>query len=541
MRIVLASSEAVPFAKTGGLADVASALAKALAELGHEVRLVLPYYVARCEWDARPKYPVRPVPDAIDVRIGERSVSGRFLTTTLPGTDVPVWLVDQPAYFARVPLYQERGADFADNCERFVFFSRAVLEAARRFEGVDVLHLNDWQTGLVPALLEIEGRDDPALRSAASVFTIHNLAYQGVFWHHDMPLTGLGWEHFTWREMESYGRLNLMKTGLVFANRLTTVSPTYAKEIRTKEFGCGLEGVLEERSARLAGILNGVDTDEWDPATDRALPKTYDARSWEQGKSICKQALQTELGLPVRSDVPLFGMISRMADQKGFDLIAQAAADILAHDVQLCFLGTGERRYEDLLRSLAERHPDRIAATIGFDEGLAHRIEAGCDAYLMPSRYEPCGLNQLYSLIYGTVPVVRAVGGLADSVVDVDEAHLAAGTANGFSFREATGAALAHAVGRAAAAYRDRGTWRQLVATGMAQDWSWTRSARRYVEIYESALGDVRGRPGANGTATSSEVSSMSLSVSSEAREAAAASVPPESSPRRTARVSRSP
>ncbi len=301
-------------------------------------------------------------------------------------------------------------------------------------------------------------------------------------------LTGLDWKHFNWREMEYYGHLNLLKTGLVFADQITTVSPTYAQEIQTKENGAGLELVLKFRADHLIGILNGVDITQWNPASDPHLVEKYDLKSVAQGKAACKADLQQQMGLPVANDKPLLGMVSRMADQKGFDIIAGCIDDLLAEDLQLVFLGTGEETYENYLRQLAKEHPGQVAVTVGFDEALAHKIEAGCDMYLMPSRFEPCGLNQMYSLVYGTVPIVRAVGGLADSVIDATPENLRSGIANGFSFQDYSALALKSAVKRALMLYQDSQQWQQLILTGMSADWSWRRSAEQYVEVYQRSL-----------------------------------------------------
>ncbi len=486
MRILFASTEAVPFAKTGGLADVAAALPKELQNAGHEVTLILPHYPRPL---AKKDIAVRETGAAVDVPIRSETLTGRLLETKLPGSDVPVVLVDCPEFFDREGLYGYEGRDYIDNCERFVFFSRSVIAAAKVLNlRPEVIHANDWQTGLVPAYLQIEERGQESLGRTASVFTIHNMAFQGSFWHFDMPLTGLDWKYFNFEQMEFHGKLNLLKTGIVFADQITTVSPSYAREIQTPEFGCGLDGVLATRRADVTGILNGIDPELWNPETDSALPANYSADTWKEGKPRCKLALQEELHLPQEARVPLVGMISRMTEQKGFDLLRDKMHEFLKEEVQFCFLGTGEPQIEAWLKDLASRYPERVAARIGFDESLAHRIEAGCDAYLMPSRFEPCGLNQMYSLRYGTVPVVRAVGGLADTVIDASDHNLQSGTANGFSFHENTAVALAEALYRVLAMYRNREKWSQLIETGMRQDWSWKPRAQAYLEVYKKAL-----------------------------------------------------
>lgn len=494
MRIVLASSEAVPFAKTGGLADVVSALAKALAELGHQVWVIIPHYPQQLPRNLSPA--IEPANISFPVPIGTRAADARILWSTLPGSQVTVLHVDQPAYFNRPSLYNEGGRDYADNCERFCFFSRAVVETCRRMVlRPDVIHANDWQTALIPALLKAEHRNTTGLSHTGAVLTIHNMAFQGRFWHWDMHLTGLDWKYFNWRQMEAYGQLNLMKTGIVFSDMVTTVSPTYAREIQTPEGGCGLNGVLTSHRDSLVGILNGVDPDDWNPATDPHLARNFNVATVAEGKPACKAWLQTHLGLPVRADVPMFGLISRMADQKGLDILGQCLDDVLQEDVQMAFLGTGERHYEEMLVAKQQQYPQKVATRIGFNEGLAHQIEAGIDAFLMPSRYEPCGLNQMYSLIYGSVPVVRTVGGLADSVVDTTPETLANRTATGFRFDEYSSDALKRTIFRTLEAYRNRATWTQLMRTGMSQDCSWGRSAKEYVRVYEQAQAKSAARP----------------------------------------------
>lgn len=489
MRIVIASPEAVPFSKTGGLADVVTALAKALADRGHDVWLIVPNHRrSAAARDAVP--PAHSTGQTVSVPIAAKTVSGSILQNELPGSSGTCLLIDHPGYFDRDGLYQERttGADYLDNCERFVFFSRAVMETVRKLQiNPDVVHANDWQTALIPALLEVEYGSTSEFANACSVLTIHNMAFQGQFWHWDMLLTGLDWKYFNWRQFEFFEKLNLLKGGIVFADAITTVSPTYAREIQTPEFGAGLDDVLRERRDRLTGILNGVDVDVWNPATDPALPRNYTAETVAEGKAACKAALQKQMGLSQRPDVPLFGMISRMTSQKGLDLLAECADDLLKLDAQFAFLGTGEERFERWLNDLARRRPDRVAATIGFDEELAHRIEAGADVYLMPSRFEPCGLNQMYSMRYGAVPLVRAVGGLGDSITDVKPETLAAGTATGFCFDESTPQALAAQVERAVNTYADKSTWRKIVANGMRRDVSWNNSAAAYEAVYRQA------------------------------------------------------
>jgi starch synthase len=492
MRIVVASSEAVPFSKTGGLADVASALPKALSLAGHEVSIFVPHYPQVYAKSSD----VPPVEDAgvsLRVPVGQKIVAARVLKSHLPGTKVAVYLIDQPGYFDRPGLYVENDNDYRDNCERFVFFSRAVVDAVERLNlSPHVIHANDWQTGLIPALVSVEMRQVTGYEQLASVFTIHNMAFQGRFWHWDMNLTRLDWKYFNWRQMEFFGHLNLLKTGIAFADKITTVSPTYAREIQTPEHGFGLNGSLASRREDLVGILNGVDTEIWNPATDPHIARKYTVESVEAGKAECKAALQQRLGLPIRPDVPMFGSVSRMTSHKGFELIVQCAGMLLDQNIQLVFLGNGDPRYESLLSKLAADHPDKVSTTIGYNEPLSHQVEAGCDVFLMPSEFEPCGLTQMYSLIYGTVPIVRAVGGLADSVVDATDENLASGAANGFSFTDFRSEALFWNISRARTLFADKPAWRKLQRNGMQRDWSWTRSAREYIRVYERAIAGRR-------------------------------------------------
>ena len=489
MRIVLTSSEAVPFSKTGGLADVATALPKALAQVGHDVSLITPYYPQVLKKNGTDVPSIEPTGLSIRVAVGSKQVEGKILRSTLPGSRVTVFLIDQPIYFDRPGLYVEQDQDYRDNSERFIFFSRAVIEATRVL-GLkpDIVHANDWQTGLVPSLVNIEYRGTPGFERTASVFTIHNMAFQGQFWHWDMLLTGLDWKYFNWRQMECYGHLNLLKTGISFADLVTTVSPTYSREIQTPEFGCGLNGALSSRHDDLLGILNGVDTEVWNPATDPHIAKNYSVTSLNDGKAACKAALQQRFGLPIRPSVMLLGSISRMTHQKGFQLLEECSGMLLDQDLQMIFLGSGEPRFEAMLLKMAHDHPSKVATTIGYDEELSHQIEAGADAFLMPSEFEPCGLNQMYSLIYGTVPIVRAVGGLADSVVDASDENLANGTANGFAFREFRSDVMFWNICRARAMFADKQKWNRLQHTGMKQDWSWKHSADEYLRVYERAM-----------------------------------------------------
>jgi starch synthase len=416
-------------------------------------------------------------------------VSSRTEEATIVAVDdapVPLVLVDAPGHFDRPALYGEGGRDYPDNAARFTFFCRATLEWLRTVTPApDVVHVHDWQAALIPAFLAADRDLYPELAATRSIVTIHNLAYQGRFWAADWHLLNLDRRLFTSEALEFYGGINFLKAGLVAADAITTVSPRYAEEIRTRAFGEGLDGVLRARGSDLVGILNGVDYVAWNPATDPAIAASYD-RHDRAPKARCKAALQTELALAVDDGPPLLGVISRLAAQKGIDLLVDVAAELLdTTDAQLVVLGSGDPGLEAALVQLRERHPRRVAVRLGFDDGLAHRIEAGADVFLMPSRYEPCGLSQLYSLRYGTVPVVHATGGLADTVVDYDPAG-DAGT--GFAFRSFGRAPFLDAIRRALAVRRDAGRWNALVARGMAADFSWDVAAGRYRALYDAVL-----------------------------------------------------
>jgi starch synthase len=490
----------VGFAKTGGLADVAGALPRALAKRGCDCAVILPLY--RC---ARRAAPMEPVGEPFEVPVGGRPVGGRLWRSRLPDSDVPVYLVEHNDYFDRDDpargrgLYQAaepdgRRRDYGDNAARFIYFCRAVLEAVRLLDlWPDVLHCNDWQTGLIPVFLrEVHGRSgDPFLRERwqgiKTLFTIHNIAYQGHFWHLDMNLAGLDWRLFNHHQLEFHGGFNFLKAGLVYADYLSTVSPTYAREIQTPYYGCGMQGLLSARRDRLFGIVNGVDYGVWDPATDPHLPAHFTADAPEAGKAVCKAALQQRLGLTVETDAPLFGVVARLVEQKGVDLIFRAAWNLIDHGAQLAVLGEGDPRWHAALEDLRRQRQGRVGLYLGFDEGLAHQIEAGSDMFLMPSLYEPSGLNQLYSMRYGTPPVVRSTGGLADTVTDASADALVAGTATGFRFAAYSADALLEAAHRGMSLYRARpDPWGRLVRAAMRQDWSWDRSAVAYEQLYKT-------------------------------------------------------
>jgi starch synthase len=473
----MVSSEAHPFSKTGGLAEVTGALPHALARLGHRVTLVVPAYRGT---------PTGPVDRAM-LSIGGRTQAVGFIKHPVaPGVDAV--FVDAPELFDREGLYGTPDGDYADNAWRFAVFSRAALEYARRSgERPSMIHAHDWQTGLVAAYQKMHFSTDPIVGSVPAVFTIHNLAFQGVFPPATLDEIGLGWEVFNLQAMEYWGQISYLKGGINFSEQITTVSPNYAREIVTPEMGFGFEGVLSRRRADLTGILNGIDTDRWNPAADPFVTARFSADD-VSGKAEAKAMLLETMRLPRDTAAlarPVIGLVSRLTDQKGLDLIAAAADELMALDAAWTLLGNGEARYEELWTWLAARHPDRVAARIGFDERLAHHIEAGADAFLMPSRFEPCGLNQLYSLRYGTIPIVRGTGGLEDTVDDYDPET---GRGTGFKFRDYTPSALLEAVGRAVELYRDKPAWTRLQLAGMRQDHSWDVSAREYVKVYRVAM-----------------------------------------------------
>jgi len=485
MRVLFVTAEAVPFAKTGGLADVAGALPRALSAAGHDVALLLPFYRQareKCGGD------VEQTGLELNIALGAETIKPRVLATTLPDSDVRVYLLDHPPFFDREQLYGTPEGDYPDNAARFIFFSKAAMALPKALDWQPTIyHCNDWQSALVPVYLRLAAATDAFYHNSRSLFTIHNLAYQGLFPAEAFALTGLDGSLFSPEGLEFYGKLNLLKGGILYARIINTVSPRYAKEIQTPEFGCGLEGVLASRADCLFGIINGIDYSVWNPATDPLIPANYSPEDLS-GKAVCKAKLQERCGLPVRPDVPLLGMISRLDAQKGLDLLAEILDELAELDLQFVLLGTGKQEFHDLFTQIGQRHPEKLSMNIMFNNELAHQIEAGCDMYVMPSRYEPCGLNQLYSLKYGTVPIVRKTGGLADTIVNATPTALGKGTANGFSFESYSARALYNTIRRALRLFYDRRAWRRLMLTGMRQDWSWQKSAAEYVELYQKAL-----------------------------------------------------
>jgi starch synthase len=475
MKIIFAASECVPFAKTGGLADVVGALPQALAQLGHAVSVYLPKYKQTKLTDAKVLLPSITVPFDDQYRFCSVLDGGKR-------SGVQFYFIDYPPFFDREALYGTPAGDYPDNAERFALYSRAVLEASKVLGVPDIFHCHDWQSALIPILLRTSYADDPVFRGTRTVFTIHNIGYQGLFPPDTLPLLMLPWELFTIDQMEFWGKANFLKGGLVFSDHLTTVSRKYAHEIQTSEYGFGLEGVLRTRAGSLTGILNGVDYAEWSPDKDKLLARQYSPENLP-GKKECKYDLLRQFGLehaPI--DTPVIGIVSRFVAQKGFDLIADIANDLARLPLIITALGSGDKEYQDMLLKLNRQYPDKIAVKVAYDNTLAHKIEAGADMFLMPSRYEPSGLNQMYSLRYGTVPIVRATGGLDDTIEPWD-----AGTAKGtgFKFSAYSGVALLNCIQEALRAFKDQAGWSRLMLNGMKKDFSWTASAREYVRVYE--------------------------------------------------------
>jgi starch synthase len=484
LKVLFVSSEVAPFAKTGGLADVAGSLPKALRAMGVDVRVVMPLY-AGMPWND-----LEVLDGSLGVPMWWGTAHARVRKGNLPGSDVPVYCLEYNRYFDRPHLYGPPSDGYGDNLERFTFLSRGSLEICKALGFIpDVIHCNDWQTALVPVYVNTVEWAQP-LHGSATVYSIHNLAYQGVFDGNGMFITGLGREHYNPGEFEHFGAMNLTKAALNHSTLLSTVSPTYAREIQTGEYGCGLDGILARRRDELAGILNGIDVDEWNPAADRHLPTAFDVQD-RRGKAACKAALQKEAGFAVRPDVPVFGVIGRLTSQKGFDVLAHALDRVLSWDVQIVLLGTGDEDAQRFFSWVDAHRGDRFRAWLRFDNGRAHRIEAGADFFLMPSRFEPCGLNQMYSLRYGTLPIVRATGGLVDTVANYDEGT---GDGTGFVFSDLHPESLANTIGWAVSTWFDRphhiDTMRDRA---MRQDFSWERAARLYEQLYRRAIYLRRG------------------------------------------------
>lgn len=489
LSILFAAAEATPFAKEGGLGDVVGSLPKYLARMGYDVRVVIPRYYSV----DREKYGLRLLPGTLVVPMG---IIGEMYCGVyegrLSGCDVPIYFLEHEQFYGRSGLYQEGGEGYLDNDNRFVFLSKASLELCKMLDWrPDVVHAHDWHTGVIPLLLNTSYLHDRYVGNAASLLTIHNMQHQGSFYPGLMEVLGVGWKHFNYLDLEKDDQVNLLKGGLYNATLLNTVSRGYAHEIQTPEYGWGLEGVVRERAADLYGILNGVDYEEWDPATDPFIASTYTARTVKKGKAACKRDLQAAFGLPQRADVPLFGVVSRMVSQKGTDILAEAIHQILEMDVQFVMVGNGEPWAHFYFGDIAALNPQKFACYIGYDNALAHKVEAGADFFVMPSSFEPCGLNQMYSLAYGTPPIVRATGGLDDSVENFNEATL---TGTGFKFWRHNATALFDTVGWAVYTYfnNPKGL-AALRKNGMKQRFTWEEAASRYDELYHLAIRRRRG------------------------------------------------
>jgi starch synthase len=486
MKILMVSSEVFPYAKTGGLADVVGALPLALKKLGADVSIILPLHqgiegkFSLEKTGIKVQAPIA-VEDSIVMKDGE-------VLSLEDANGVKVYFLKNDEYYDRDYLYASPSGDYIDNAPRFTFFSRATLEFLRQTEDLpDVIHCHDWQSALIPVYLKTLYSNDGRLRDIKTLLTIHNLGYQGIFWKWDMKLIGLDWSYFAPEFLEYHGKVNFLKGGIVFSDLLTTVSRKYSEEIQTEDYGHGLDGILRSRQESLFGILNGIDYSVWNPETDKKIPANY-SKDDLSGKLKCKQELQEAFGLPVNNSVPVIGVVSRLADQKGFDIVAQTIEDIMSHDLQFVLLGTGEKKYHEMFESIKSRYPDKAGIRISYEDNLAHLIEAGADIFLMPSRYEPCGLNQMISLKYGTVPLVRATGGLDDTI---DNYNPETRSGNGFKFNEYTAAALIDKLLEALDIYGSPEQWPRLVENGMSEDHSWGSSAEKYLALYDKL---VRGR-----------------------------------------------
>lgn len=493
LNIAMAASEAVPYAKTGGLADVVGALSVELVKLGHRVTLILPGYPVKTSGRSRQSIMQLVIPTHKGMVTA--TVEEEMVLVPEGQSSLRVWFVRYDPYFDRPGLYQQDYRDYPDNLDRFTLFCRGVLQALcvlvnTRGERVDVLHLHDWQTALCAVYLKILRHEYPELDGLKSLFTLHNIGYQGIFPGQQFSKTGLPSSVFSLSGVEFYGALNCLKGGIIFSDAVSTVSPTYAKEVLTTEYGCGLEGVLANRAEGIKGIANGIDVSVWNPEHDRYLPAQYSATNLS-GKYVCKSALQEELRLP-NHEVPLLAAIGRLTTQKGFDLLIDIIPELMMLDLQIAILGVGDDDLERKLFDVQARYPNRIGLHLGFDEGLAHRLEAGADILIMPSRYEPCGLTQLYSLRYGTVPIVRYTGGLADTVIPYRPSTVEAGRATGFHFLESASDSLLSTILLSLKIQEERETWLSLMQAGMKTDVSWGQSARLYVKLYNQIIGDVR-------------------------------------------------
>jgi starch synthase len=481
IKVLFLSSEVVPFAKSGGLGDVAGSLPISLKRLKIDVRIAMPFYRAVMEGNFKKRILIK---DLV-VPFGEEKLNTNIFETLLE--DIPVYLIERDDMYDRPYLYGNKRGDFYDNLERFCFFCHAALRLSEDLGFTpDIIHCNDWQTGIVPALLKGPYRTSRSLSISSSLFTIHNMGYQGIFPREKLPVTGLSEAGFFHPEgLEYWGKISLLKAGIVYSDAITTVSPTYAVEIQTPEYGMGMEGIIRNRRRSLYGILNGVDYNEWDPSNDDHLASYYSKRSIS-GKMICKEALIKEMDLdPSLKSVPLLGLISRLDRQKGLDILVKILDNILDLELGMVVLGSGDEAIQNAFRKAAERHKGRLSIYIGFNDPLAHRIMAGIDLILIPSRYEPCGLTQMYALRYGTIPLVRATGGLNDTVEPFDEKT---GRGNGFKFSPYDPKALLDEIGQAVRIFRNKKVWKRIMANGMSADFSWDVSAKTYLDLYRSIM-----------------------------------------------------
>jgi starch synthase len=491
-KILYVTSEVVPFMKTGGLADVSAALPQMLSELGHEVRIVVPKYGAV---DDR-KYKIHEVVRLKDltIRIGDKDVVFSLKSCFLPGQKVRVqiYFLDSQEYFgSRNSLYVDpmTGEDYPDNDERFILLSRSIFELISRLGWIpDIIHCNDWQTGLVPAYLKTMYKDDEVFNKFKTLFTIHNLAYQGIFPKSGFHKTGLPEELDSEKGIEIYGKLNYLKSGLLYSDVINTVSETYANEIRSdEELGAGLKPLLAKRKNDLYGIVNGIDTRLWNPEKDKIIPHKYSIKDLS-GKEENKKELSAKFGFTYNPKTPIIGLITRLYDEKGIDLLSEAFPELMKMNVQIILLGTGDRKYHNFFDKMARKYPEKFACYLGFNDELAHLIEGGADIYMMPSKYEPCGLNQMYSLMYGTVPFVRETGGLADTVIRFNEKTE---EGNGFVFKAYDSAAMLKELNRALKVYHDKKLWQKIMKNGMRSDFSWDSSAKKYIELYKTILNNA--------------------------------------------------
>jgi starch synthase len=478
LKILFVSSEVVPFAKSGGLADVSGALPVALLELGMDVRIVMPLYSVV----KKSMLNKAPVINNLSVPVGDMSLTAKIFETK-SGKRVPTWFVGREDLFSRPNLYGDSYGDYYDNLERFTFFSHAALRTAQELDfKPDIIHCHDWQTGLIPALFRGPYSGD-FFSDTHILFTIHNMGYQGIFPGHKLAVTGLkGIDFYHQEGLEYWGNINLLKSGIVYSDAVTIVSPTYAKEIQSRDFGLGMEGILANRKDSLFGILNGVDYNVWNPEKDNHIVRNYSIKKMT-GKALCKKDLLEEMNLdPSLKNKPLFGMVSRLDKQKGLDMLLEIMDKFISLDAGFVLLGSGDRNIENAMLDAAKRHEGKIGIGTGFNDPLAHKIMAGSDILLIPSRYEPCGLTQMYALKYGTVPLVRSTGGLNDTVFQYDKNT---GKGNGFKFNLATSGELLKSIQQAVALYKDKTEWKKIISNGMKEDFSWKKSAQRYIEIYD--------------------------------------------------------